>query len=200
MSAFHPHCLILIETQSELIDRQRTAVRRGRSRYKHWLHLGRIPCPTALRLYYKAADNSMAAAKGPHGQQQPSFFLFYWPHIIHALRDSHPSCLGGLGGCHDVQRKPCHGFTAATTSWNNNSVGKCNSATFPSCFPDKNNMIDITLLCPSIKSPLPNSGCNTDRPMEKPVISNNNLCYSALATVRIWHTDASDSLMDFHMD
>lgn len=118
---------------------------RGRSGYKHWLHLGRIPCPLACGCITKQQTILWLQPSVLNRKRHPSFF-FLWPRIIHALQDSHPSCLEALGGCHDELRNPHDGFTAS-----NNSVGKCNSAIFPSHLPDKKNTSEIYLLCPSVE-------------------------------------------------
>lgn len=59
----HPNSPSLIETQSELADRRKTAARR-RHFYIQTLTPSWLPFPpTDLRLCYKAADDSAAAAK-----------------------------------------------------------------------------------------------------------------------------------------
>lgn len=109
ISALHPNSLSLTETQSEPIDRQRTVVRRGCSIYKHWLHLGRIPCPLACGYITRQQTIPWLQPSVLTENCVPAssflFFFFYGPHICLALQDSHPSCFGGLGGCHDVLRK-----------------------------------------------------------------------------------------------
>lgn len=119
MNAFHPNCLILIETQSELIDRQRTLVHGGCSGYNHWLHLGRIPCPLACGYITKQQTiPRLQPSVLIDNSGMPGFILsfFYWPHIIHTLPHSHQSYLGVMGACHDVLRRPCDGSTAAQPS------------------------------------------------------------------------------------
>lgn len=88
-SVLHPNSLSLIETQSELTDRQRTVVRRGCSIYKHWLHLGWIPCPLACG-YITRQDNSLAAAKCPHRQPCPSFLFSPSPFLWTFYKPSSP--------------------------------------------------------------------------------------------------------------
>lgn len=113
--------------------------------------------PTGLRLHYKAADNSKAPAKCPHRQQwhawfYPFFFLLtsYNPHT-----PTFPSIIfrgyGCMPRCSEKALWWLH--SCPTISWNNDSVGKCSSAIFPSCLRDQNNKSDITPLCPFLQKP-----------------------------------------------
>lgn len=124
MIDFHPKCLILIETQSELSDRQRTLVHRGFFGYKHWLHFGRNPWPRPVSQNRRHSHNCRQHMSGFF-----SFFifLFYWPHVIHTLENSPSMPFIRSGWMHS------DGFTAQTISCSNSIVGKCNSVIFPWC-------------------------------------------------------------------
>lgn len=157
--------------------------------------------PTGLRLHYKAADNSKAAAKCPHRQQWHAcfysfFFLLtsYNPHT-----PTFPSIIfrgyGCVPWCSEKALWWLH--SCPTISWNNDSVGKCSSAIFPSCLRDQNNKSDITPLCPFLQKP-----CTEDALLcTSPAVTHTDIpepsrapCKAVLSLVRIYIY----ALMDWH--
>lgn len=203
LSAFHPNCLILIETQSELIDRQRTAVHRGRFRYKHWLHLGRIPCSLACGCITKQQTIPW---------RQPSFLIdISSPASFFFLLTSCSPCYPRFSSIMFRGSGWVPWRSEKALSWLQPSVGVITAWTnvILQSSPHvsvKNNTGDIMPLCPSIKSLLPNRGCKCfavthTTPRTQPAhVQQFPLCYPHLASVCMGHTDASASLMDFHMD
>lgn len=124
MSALHPNSLSLIETQSELIDRQRTVVCRGCSIYKHRLHLGRIPCPLACSYITRQQTIPCLQPSVLTDNGSPAsffFFFFFLTDLISATLSKIPIhlVLRVWVDAIDVLRKPRHGFIAPTISWNN---------------------------------------------------------------------------------
>lgn len=77
MSAPHPNSPSLIETQSELADRRRTAARGGSSIYKHRVHLG---CRSRLltRGYVTKQQTILWPGQVPRGQWHIQFLLFFY--------------------------------------------------------------------------------------------------------------------------
>lgn len=75
-SAPHPNSPSLIETQSELADRRRTAARWGTSIYKHWLHLGWRSRPLTCG-YVTKQQPILCCSQVPHGQWQLQLFFFF---------------------------------------------------------------------------------------------------------------------------
>ena len=153
---------------------------------------------TGLRLYYEAADNSMAAAKFSHRHQQPSFF--FPPPFFFYLLTSHNPCSPRFSSIMFRGSGWVPWRSEKALSWLQPSVGVITAWTnvIQQSSPhvsDKNNTGDITPLCPSIKSLLPNRGYNClavthTTPWTQPAMSNNFLC-----VILILHQRACDTLM-----
>lgn len=111
-SARQPNGPSLIETQSELTDRRRTAARRGTSIYKHWLHLGCRPPVPLSRSYVTKQQTIVWPQPSASRSTAASTFLYPNPSVL---------VLGTWIRCFERGQPWLH-----DTGWNSSSEAKWN--------------------------------------------------------------------------